>query len=276
MKLFDLLKGFVQVNFNFDALIKINGGTFNFVRLPSSKETILQNPDGTYSLNLSALTPEQQKSVFQHVRDNFKDFPGLVGPSATTQSASILKFDTVESLREIYYDLLPFVPKSYHAVIRSAYYMRYVDQVEGNHKRAKELKSDLVSTYPDYGSKVANVVRQGYLENWILPRLKILKSMGKTDAEIHQTFEYLIHQSSFSMFVNQVDSFDSQLETAISKIETWRTCGINWVNIHGMGASVPNAIKMKDEIKKYFGAENISNETMDLKQNVVDIKLEFK
>lgn len=138
----------------------------------------------------------------------------------------------------------------------------YVKNVYDRGQQVGDLKRDIILKFGDRGRNIVNLCTAGYFTSLIKPLYnEMLLQSNFTPNLFLETFDTIVNQSPFAIFVGSPMTKDQLLSEVVSKMEVNKKYGINYLNIHGIGEHNVSKIefiltKLKD---KFASAPDIES-----------------
>ncbi|MBI3322453.1 MAG: hypothetical protein HYZ94_02090 [Candidatus Omnitrophica bacterium] len=228
------------------------------------------------NINLGNLDPRKRAELLSSVRDAIlkEDFL-LLESSAEITVEDIKQVESSVDFQQVIQTLSPYVLPSDIPILKAALYLRKKYQEGSSPELIQILKGDIVERYGTRGGRIANLCSAGYLEDMILPLLKEMQSAPDVKDEFKKSYETIIAESGFAVFVN-LWMGPEQIKAAVKqRIVSNCKYGKMHLHIHGIGRTNISKIRacIDELLVELPGLEKTIDKTVG---TAIYLRLEFR
>lgn len=234
---------------------------------------IVDQRQKTGEVDLSGLSADQRKHVLEVLPNAVLKEKNLLLDSSVERTVEDIKeTQASKEFQQVIAPLAPNIPPLDLAMLKAALYVRRKYQTRS--PEAERFRYELIERYGDRGRKIANLCSAGYFEDTIIPLLEEMKSATNFEHEFKKSYETIIIESGFAVFVNAGMSEDQLKKAVLDRIKSNYRYGKQYVHIHGAGnANISKTRKCVDELQNELpGLEKVTDDKVG---STVYVRLEF-
>lgn len=230
-------------------------GEVKLTCLSGNKTTIINNDNRKiFQININDTRTIDQSHIKDAIRKAVQNNNDLL---IEDESEKTLKAITAseESNNNILNYFYGKIPSGDYSILRAALFLK--SQFDDG-KPVDRLKRDIVDKYGERGKNISNLCTAGYFETVIKPLYEeMVKTTDDPSTKFIETYEVIIAQYPFAIFVNKMMSVDELKKVILGKITRNKKYGINYLRIHGIGEDNVRKISQiltDKDIQKEFSA----------------------
>ena len=206
----------------------------------------------TININSSGLNEESKRLLQGAIR-------GALEQSAVPilEENAAIEIDQIASANlgddEVYTYFVDKIPEADRPILLASLYIRR--QYRAGHT-VEELKQQLRDQHGERGNNISNLCTGGYFESYLKPMYEELSTRPNfVPSMFIDSYEVIIKNEPFVVFVNRSHSHELLLNEIISKLERNRMYGMHKLDLHALGQ---RNVKMLQEVisdkllTKYF------------------------
>lgn len=225
----------------------------------SEEDKAIIGEDGIVTINLNNLTPDEKMKFRSFIQSAHKQNAILIESTAEEKLEIIEESETYAAGTEVIKLLTGVIKASDLAALRMSMYLRFQHEKE-NQRLVSILKSQICEKFGDRGKNISNLCTAGYFETFILPLFKECRSgNGHTDDDFRRSFDVIIDESAFSIFVNSRMTKDDIKQRIGEQIAKNTKYGIKHLVVHGIGELNVRNISAAVTDMESAGQLNLSN-----------------
>lgn len=252
-------------------IVKFDLRRLKNIHLFSDNQTKTYIDKRTIHINISQLGASDNAQVQKIVRDLVeKENTLLIEDEAKKRIEDISSVEKKGDNNEVLKYFKGKVPPTDVEILRAALYIKSVYE---RGESVRELKWDVIQKYGERGKNIVNLCSAGYFISIIKPLYEEMSRQdGFTQDAFHSTYEKIVTQYTFAVFVNAMMTPTKLKEEVVNKIEINKKYGIKHLNIHGIGSeNVSKILELLNELRNTF----TQNPEIESGRGFINVKIWF-